>query len=469
MKRLVPFLLIVAAILIVVYATYATDTFPCGTFYYIDLGNPPSDAVVDTLAARYNYGVAFHEIGAHAESVIVHNPLFKWYVPNSGTDNYRGGDDDQKLLALEAELGYDYEACYLHYAESTVVVLEGDTVRLSAGDRVPVFYPDQSRCLLNFMADSCNQMHMRSLLRTTTLVCFTDIDTLFPDGIFLTNSGYKCVEFGDGDSVLYGGGVAEDADSSDIDSAEFQTWWWGKYQTFVKLMTDTLTAVSKELVADVGDEWTDDYYAGDPWDMAPILCVSGEYSTVTDYGLNLVDTVFDNVDAAEGNDVEMWYAPEPTTALGTEFIEIEDSKMYNLAFYLATKEAYSIWYSNGEDDPGSASWENRTWCEGFRLVFDNIGDSKAAPYIYAQGTDPAGNHYHVWARNYTKGLVLVRMRGASDEGIGEDTGVSVRLPNGGYTEVTCDGYSSLSGQPTITMRNGSAAVFVRLSAAGIAP
>ena len=119
----------------------------------------PNDATVAWAAERFQIGITGTDERLDQAEVKAHNPAFQWFAYNSVTDNYvpphYGADEYAALMSLAHQKGWDPEDAYLHYAEDTRLVLEGDTLfipgwphghaRSRAQARIPVYAGDGSR------------------------------------------------------------------------------------------------------------------------------------------------------------------------------------------------------------------------------------------------------------------------------------------------------------------------------------
>jgi len=91
-------------------------------------------------------------------------------------------------------------------------------------------------------------------------------------------------------------------------------------------------------------------------------------------------------------------------------------------------------------------------------VEDQLGRALGEPYIFAEGADPTGKPYRVWARAYDNGLVLVRNRGRWDEDIEPETAVPVALP-APLSPIDPSGAVS-AVVSSISMRNGTGTILL---------
>ena len=125
-------------------------------------GKAPDAATRQVIADRYDMGLT-GDPGTDAVAIKALNPDFQWFTYNSATDNYVTGNEDQEhvaLTAFAAARGFDIEDAYLHYWDDTQLNLGGEVVTIpgwgggSATDpaqaRMPVYYKDLSRRLVNF-------------------------------------------------------------------------------------------------------------------------------------------------------------------------------------------------------------------------------------------------------------------------------------------------------------------------------
>jgi hypothetical protein len=125
-------LLIVIAILSLLEPSTAFARPRHGVIWYVTALNASDRQLA---ARRYEVGVTGREGANDFEKAEIRaqNPSFRWFVYNSGTDNYvppnTGGLDEYNLLnSICVARGWDPEIAYLHYRDDTRIVLEGDTL-----------------------------------------------------------------------------------------------------------------------------------------------------------------------------------------------------------------------------------------------------------------------------------------------------------------------------------------------------
>ena len=126
-------------------------------------------------------------------------------------------------------------------------------------------------------------------------------------------------------------------------------------------------------------------------------------------------------------------------------------KMWELASYYmvvpSSPDHLSLALTNYWAAPPSTTW--------LKAQEANIGHPTEARHILARGTDPVGQPYHVWARNFDRALVLVRPTiGWQNLEWGDNTAITVTLPAG-------EQWLPLRGDGTL----GAAVTSVRLRAA----
>ena len=90
----------------------------------------------------------------------------------------------------------------------------------------------------------------------------------------------------------------------------------------------------------------------------------------------------------------------------------------------------------------------------------DIGIAVGDYYIFQTGTDPAGNGYTIYARDFEKAIVLVRPKGNWNQDIfGDSTAVNVNL-GGNYYIVYADGSISVNPVATINLRNSEGSILL---------
>jgi hypothetical protein len=135
-------------------------------------------------------------------------------------------------------------------------------------------------------------------------------------------------------------------------------------------------------------------------------------------------------------------------------------KLFQLASYdmivPATPDLLQFNWGPDWTTPYSTQW--------YKALEVNIGHPTTARHIAADGTDPAGHHYRVWAREFTNGIVFVRpVIEWSSQVYGDQGALTITLPPGDtYLPVNTDG---TVGAPTdrVTLRTAEAAIVLRQS------
>ncbi|MCK4414008.1 MAG: PKD domain-containing protein, partial [Candidatus Eisenbacteria sp.] len=427
------------------------------------------------IAQRYRLGITGNSAGSGAQEVKQLRPDFQWYVYNSITDNYVHSTTSNEHALLEdfaAQQGWDPEEGYLHFYDDTVLKLQGDTVSVPgwgggsaetpAEARVPVYYSNLSRRACHFATPEARQLHLWVVLATTIDMTFAGTD-LYPDGIFLDNCAYRLFNCG---TLLEGGHVLEAPGQPTIGSSAFQDWHWssslGPFLTALKDTLETSASWSpdgqrKHLMINCSNAWSDDYVARD---VADVLFLEFEYSPVRDHGSSLLGQAWQRDSLAAAAGIRSFYAPTMTCSRPPYPGEIpyEEALIGGLTWHLATRTEESLLFLFGTSSPNTAGWDTLTWRGCVDVAAEELGTAQGAPYVYAEGTDPLGQNYRVWARDYENGLVLVRNRCRWDEGIEPETAVSLPLPSP-MARVAPSGEIGLSTS-TVAMRNGTGTILL---------
>lgn len=99
-----------------------------------------------------------------------------------------------------------------------------------------------------------------------------------------------------------------------------------------------------------------------------------------------------------------------------------------------------------------------TWLSAFEHP---IGLATGSRRVMQSGTDPAGQSFQVFTRDFENGFVLIRPRsGSGSTQYGNQTAVRVNLPAGTWKMLRPDG-SVTSPLTSVDLRNGESAIFVR--------
>jgi hypothetical protein len=434
--------------------------------------NAPA-SVVTLAASRYEAGVTGRDFPGNKIAMKGLNPSFRWFVYNSGTDNYippYSHGEHELLARTAAARGEDIEEAYLHYADDTRLVLRGDTVFVPGWDegaaadpalsRVPVYDAKLSRRAVNVSTPAAARLY-RDVVVELALAAPFEGSAVYPDGIFLDNSSFKLFNFG---KVLEGGHVRETPERVSIASPEFQGWHWKhNLGPFLASLKDTLeTAASwspdgkrKYLMINVAGIWDDSYVA---MDVADVLFMEFQYNPIRNVGPGAVNEAFRRDSLAAAGGITCFYAATMTHSHDGVALDYADAVVGNLAWYLVTRTENTLFYEFANATPHVAGWDTLTWRGVIDVADRQLGRPRGGPFTLAQGTDPAGSPYRVTARRYDGGLAVVRNRGQWNEGIGPETAVTVPLAHP-LAPVSASGRIS-DPVREVVLRNGEGAVFL---------
>ena len=441
-----------------------------GVIWYV---GSPDPANLQLAARRYEVGLAGREGRHDLQKAEIHslNPSFRWYVYNSGTDNYvpphaTGLEEYNLLKSLCAKRGWDSEIAYLHYRDDTRVVLERDTLlipgwgsgsaRSPAEARIPVYYKDLSRRLINVSTPQSAALHRQVMVQLAFDTPFEGT-SLYPDGIFLDNTGKELWNYG---TIISGGHVREAPGHPIIGSPEFRSWYWTQNMCpFLTGLKDTLETASswakdkerKYLMINCSNAWDDSYISRD---VADVLFMEFEYNPVRSFGLGAIDEAYRRDQLAAEAGIACFYSASMTRTVSRfpGSYSQEEIMLGNLCWYLMTRTPLTIFYQQGTNSPNTPDWNNLTWIGAMDVADRQLGEAVGAPYTLAQGTDPLGNPYLVKARRYENGFVLLRNRGDWNQGIGPETAVNVTLP--AFLAPVSPGGSIGKPVDTVSLRNG---------------
>ena len=414
------------------------------TFGVVWYTRAPDDVTVARAAGRFQIGITGKEERIDQAKVKNHNPDFQWFVYNSATDNYvppqRGAEEHAALAEAARARGWDPEEAYLHYAEDTRIVLDGDTLsipgwpygraRSPAEARIPVYAGNGSRRLANFSSPRSAQLYKEVICRLALATPFEGTN-IYPDGIFLDNAGVRLFHYG---KILSGGEVAE-AGGAGIQSVAFQNWQWKKnLGPFLTSLKDTLETSAawtpdrrrKRLMVNVSDIWHDSYVFRD---IADILYLEFQYSPVRNFGRKAVQDAYLRDRMAADAGIATFYAAAVVRSVpGRGDMSYDAALLGNLAWHLVTRTERSIFFEKASHAPHTAGWDTLVWRGCLDTAARELGAATGPPFTIAEGMDRIRRSYVVKARRYEHGLALVRNRGAWDEGLGPETAVTVKLP-----------------------------------------
>jgi PKD repeat protein len=415
------------------------------------------------MAERYSFAWGGLALGEGATDIKALNPNFQFCAYNSGSDNTVPSDEDDLIAVIAAEHGTDAEECYIHYMDDTTLRIQDHDVfipgwpdgsaEIEAEARVVVYYYDLSRRGVGFSTFLARQVNKEVMLRLSVHGTFYQTD-LSPDGILLDNSASVLYNTG---TVLEGGHVAEDPAHSVAGSTAFQSWRWQGYRTFLHELRDTLHLMDKALEINVSNNWTDDYVT---YGVADFLALEFCYDPVRSSGLTAVSLAWQRDSLAAAAGIHTIYCPAPTLTGGQYggTITYAQALLGDLAWTLATRTPHSLLFIQGSNSPCQAGWDTLTWRGCIEVVKNQLGLPSGDPYLFAEGIDPVGNPYRVYARNYDSGLVLLRNRGSWNQGIEPETAVQVPLPSP-LAPVSPEGEIG-TALTTISLRNGTAAILL---------
>jgi len=447
-----------------------------GVIWYVSAQNP-SDC--ELAARRYEVGVTGREGSSDVEKAQIRaqNPSFRWFVYNSGTDNYvppseRGLEEYNLSSSICKSRGWDPEIAYMHYRDDTRLVLEGDTVfvpgwgagsaRKPDQSRVPLYSKNLTRRLVNVSTPESRELNRIIMIQLAFDAPFQGT-SLYPDGIFLDNTG--CVLYNTGD-VISGGHVLEAKEYTRIDSPQFRSWFWnenlGPFLTSLKDTLETSASWSKDrqrkyLMINCSNAWDDSYASRD---VADVLFLEFQYNPVRNCGLDAIEEAYRRDTVAAQAGITSFYSANMTSSVSGHpgSFSPEEVMLGNLCWFLTTRTPLTLFYQQGTNSPQSAEWDRLTWIRAMDVADRQLGEAVGAPYTLLEGKDPLGHSYVVKARRYENGFVVLRNRGDWNEGLEPETAVIVPLPTP-LAPVSANGaIGKVVSQ--VSLRNGQGAIFL---------
>lgn len=145
---------------------------------------------------------------------------------------------------------------------------------------------------------------------------------------------------------------------------------------------------------------------------------------------------------------------------GNSATSVQRAKLWELASYYlvvpASPHLLGLQLENAWNKPYSTLW--------IKAQEANIGHPRAARVQSSHGTDPQGNPYFVYTRDFDRALVVLRLQdGWSSHTYGDGTAVSIPLPTGQkWLPLNADGTVG-SAVTSVRLRNSEAAILLKSS------
>jgi len=456
-------------------ATPADARLRHGVIWYVGAADPSFRSLA---ARRYEVGITGRNRDGDSEKADIRsmNPHFQWFVYNSGTDNYVPPNEGIEEYTLSNSIckqkGWDPEIAYMHYRDDTRVVLQGDTLfipgwgegsaKYPSEARVPLYYKDMTRRLVNVSTPQSRALTRQVMIQLAFGTPFEGT-ALYPDGIFLDNTGSTLYNYG---NVVSGGHVREADGYARIDSPQFRSWFWSEnLAPFLTGLKDTLKSSAswtrdrqrKYLMINCSNAWDDSYASRD---VADILFLEFQYNPVRNSGLDAVEKAYrrDSLSAQAG--ITSFYSANMTSSVSGKpgSFSPKEVMLGNLCWYLTTRTPTTLFFQQGTNSPQSSNWDELTWIGAMDVADRQLGEAQGGPYTLAEGTDALGQKYRVMARRYENGLVVLRNRGEWNQGIGLETEAVISLP-APLAPVSADGAIG-KAVSQVVLRNGQGAMFL---------
>ncbi|HEQ97990.1 MAG TPA: T9SS type A sorting domain-containing protein [candidate division Zixibacteria bacterium] len=447
---------------------------------------------------RYDIFPGYSECGRLLDSVKKYNPNSIVMLYNSGTDNYTtpgitegnyyGAVEHNWLTARCVEMGYSPEILYLHFYGDTKVsgwtipgtysVDMADSDSVSRAPDYLSYYQGKGigRILVNYAHPITRQLQIEyacMLFDSLENSMWKDLNGRQShfDGIYLDNWMHNWGRHGYGAMGLIssGGRVAETPGANLVyGTADFAEWYWEQMKLFAAALRDTLAGggswtqdkTKKYLSLNVGQSWHDDYANPD---------IAGGDFLVMEYLYNPVHNPNASIYGFEGmasrdsacalNGVSIVYCSRQEIGENGEFTW--GDAVYNnmVSFYGITSGESYLFQRAGLGAPYTAQYNEHFDSLAWRGCMDyDLGNALEHYEVYQTGTDPRGQYYKVFSRNFEKGLVMMRPLNDWDEVFDAATKISVNLP-GAYRKLNIDG-SLGPAETSIQLQNGAGAVLI---------
>lgn len=435
------------------------------------VGSAGVSAHLDSLVALHSdWGSDSNlQVKQGIERIRAINPNFKNLIYNSLTDNYDNnlspGFEQAIIDSICAGHGWNPEEAYIHFYDESMIDHTDYTTNPpthhyyivpgcgpggpTRESRIPINpklaqNDPQSRKVTNFSTVTAASLQKRVLLNMSVDRHYYDNanhwSNLYPDGIFADNTSTVYYGFGGGDyTFVYGGHVWETAPGNPsnmilMGTNPYDDWHWEhNVGPFLAALRDTLeNAVywhpdhqRKYLAINCGP-FTDPKLVTEHSADFPFHEFEANPIRTWWPPIETVRRMQNDLQAAGMADV---YAPQPTTSYGGYSITWDEAYEGALAYYLLVRsDDTKFHYQLAGNSPGSAGWDTMSWHPAADVVRAQLGFFRGEPYTIASGSDPLGQPYKVWVREYDNGLVLVRKRESYDQVISPNTAVTVSLP-----------------------------------------
>ncbi|MFQ5870428.1 MAG: hypothetical protein ACE5JC_11050, partial [Candidatus Zixiibacteriota bacterium] len=406
-------------------------------------GEAPPPRIDTLIASRYELVSSGHTSTVNVLKSL--KPEMKWMFYNSVSDNYTSGPEvhEHQFLISECQRrGADPESLYYHYWDDTLIELQGQQIFIpgweggSAPDesaaRVPVYYADLSRMVVNLDNGFTRQLEREyNLEKFKTLPEGSEVG--YYDGVFLDNSTHRFYNYG---AVISGGRIAEHPTHAKVNESDFQSWYWEGLKSFLQELKDTLgyghtwspDGKDKFSCPNICRTWIDEYATAGVADM---LLLEFQYSPLKNAeSMNTLAEAYRRDSLSAANGVCQLYSPPVIRELPPYHGHYTwgDALLSNLAyFYISKSESSSLYIDfNSSYSPSYPGWDTLTWHGCMNYDLGQPVDNQ--PQVFREGIDGRGYEYRVYYRLYENALVLCRPRGRWNEHFDQNTRVPVNLP-----------------------------------------
>jgi len=376
-----------------------------------------------------------------------------------------GVGDTSDVAAWCTAHSVDIETMFLHYSEATTMVLGGisysypsyDAASPKSASRV-VAYIWGSRRYVYYVGNANFQQYRAEKVYASVTTPPSGQTQVF-DGVFCDEAMERKVpRSGDtGVGTQTGGAVREYAEL--IGSWKYATWdsqfascqWladWTALATAVRAYLAAHGASAKITMLNAGDGW---------WTLtcetAAAACYRESWLRGGIAGRNNPSalSVVTNASAASIKQILAF------TGRQLPFPDEPDRlRMWALATFYLTKSDYT--YFGPTYDTVAGGYGGYMPAKWFGAIGFDVGTPSGAYTTLATGTDPVGQPYKVYARAFSKALVVLRVyQNSSYQNFSASTAVTVNL-GGSYREVAVDGTVSGAIVTTRSMKQGEGAI-----------
>ena len=380
----------------------------------------------------------------------------------------------QSLLSWCNSHGVDIESMFLHYSENTTLTINGTNYSLpsyananpKSQSRAYGYVWGSLRWVYNL--GNANFQEWRAERVASSVNAPPPGETNLFDGVFADEAiDRKVARSGDsGVTGQTGGGILEYPEMTGSwklnmwDSGFNQSQWYKDWTSMAQTVRTYLASQglqNKITMINVGDSW-----GLEQAEQGAKACLRELHITPGNPHANLDSPnggslgLIKNQSAAQVSQSIYFNSPDSSFPTDPAW-----ARMWALSTFYLTKSDYT--YFSPQYDPSDPSnlhggYTPNKW---FGAIEYNIGQPTADYYTFASGTDPVGQPYKVYARQFQNALVLVRVyQDGSYNNFSNSTAATINL-GASYNRLNVDGTVTPTAISSISLRNSEGAILIK--------